>query len=128
MSLALFKSTTMIKLVTFVILGVPLRIIIMNGVSCFQLFLSFPEISNFEKFVECANYEADDVIFTTQSYSKCLRCAFFVNPLLKRDHSKNVINNCTCDTSLFIMISFPMAAHSFPVSCYLLAIFHYSLS
>ena len=53
-SLALFKSTTMIKFVTFVILGVPLRILlmIMNGVSCFQLSLSFPEISNFEKFVK----------------------------------------------------------------------------
>ena len=66
-SLALFKSTTMIKFVTFVILGVPLRILlmIMNDVSCFQLSLSFPAISNFEKFVKWANYEADNVIFTT---------------------------------------------------------------
>ena len=95
----------MIKFVTFVILGVPLRILlmIMNGVSCFQLSLSFPAISNFEKFVKCANYEADNVIFTTQSYIKCLRCAFLVNPLLKRDQSKIVINNSTCDTCLFIM-------------------------
>ena len=125
-SLARFKSTTMIKFVTFVILGVPLRILlmIMNDVSCFQLSLSFPEISNFEKFVICANYEADNVIFTTQSYIKCLRCAFLVNPLLKRDQSKIVINNSTCDTSLFIINSFPMAAHSFPVPCYLPAIFH----
>ena len=113
----------MIKFVTFVILGVPLRILlmIMNGVSCFQLSLSFPEISNFEKFVKCANYEVDNVIFTTQSYITCLRCAFLVNPLLKRDQAKIVINNSTC---LFIMNSFPMAAHSPPDLCYLLAIFH----
>ena len=126
-SLALFKSTTMIKFVTFVILGVPLRILlmIMNGVSCFQLSLSFPAISNFEKFVICANYEADNFIFTTQSYIKCLRCDFLVNPLLKRDQSKIVINNSTCDASLFIINLFPMTAHSFPVPCYLSAIFHY---
>ena len=91
---------------------------IMNGVSCFQLSLSFPAISNFEKFVKCANYQADNVIFTTQSYIKCLRCAFSVNPLLKRDQSKIVINNSTCDTSLFTMNSFPMAAHSFPYRCH----------
>ena len=126
-SLALFKSTTMIKFVSFAILGVPLSILvmIMNGVSCFQLSLSFPEISNFEKFVKCANYEADNAIFTTQSYMKCLRCAFSVNPLLKRDQSKMVINDSTCDTFLFIMNSFPTAAHLFPVPCYLPAIFHY---
>ena len=97
---------------------------IMNGVSCFQLSLSFPELSNFEKFVKYANYEADNVIFTTQSYIKCLLCAFLVNPLLKRDQWKILTNNCTCDTSLFIINSFPMAARSFPVPCDLLAIFH----
>ena len=116
----------MIKFVTFVILGVLIRILlmIMNGVSCFQLSLSFPELSNFEKFVKYANYEADNVIFTTQSYIKCLLCAFLVNPLLKRDQWKILTNNCTCDTSLFIINSFPMAARSFPVPCDLLAIFH----
>ena len=97
----------------------------MNGVSCFQLSLSFQEISNFKKFVKCENYEADNVIFTTQSYIKCLRCAFLVNPLLKRDQSKIVINDSTCDTSLFIINLFPMAARSFPVLCNLLVIFHY---
>ena len=71
MSLALFKSTTMIKFVTFVILGLPLRILlmIMNGVSCFQLPLSFPEISKFEKFVKCANYEADNSYSQTNHIS-----------------------------------------------------------
>ena len=129
MSSALLKSTPTIKFVTFVILGVPLRILlmIMNGVSCFHLSLSFPEIYNFEKFVKCANYKADNVIFTTQSYIKCLRCAFLVNALLKRDQSKIVFNNSTCDTCLFIMNSFPMAAHSFPVPCYFPAIFYYFL-
>ena len=49
----------------------------------------------------------------------------YYNPLLKRDQSKIVINNSTCDTCLFIMNSFTMVAHSFPVPCYLPAIFHY---
>ena len=78
-----------------------------------MVFPVFNYLFHFEKFVKCANYEADNVIFTTQSYIKCLRCAFLVNPLLKRDQSKIVINNSTCDTSLFIINSFPMAAHSF---------------
>ena len=64
-------------------------------------------------------------LIITQSYIKCLRCAFLVSPQLKRDQSKIAINNSTCDTSLFIINSFSMAAHSFPVPCYLLAIFHY---
>ena len=52
----------------------------------------------------------------------------YYNPLLKRDQSKIVINNSTCDTCLFIMNSFTMVAHSFPVPCYLPAIFHYFFS
>ena len=77
----LIKSNAMIKLVTFVILGVPLRILlmIMNGVSCFQLSLSFPEIFIFEKFVKCAKYEADNSFSRTNHLSNvCVALSWLI--------------------------------------------------